>query len=291
MTETTTASKTSCTNCSEILTGPFCANCGQSVRDLHRPLQALLAEAGDHVFSLDTRFARTLWPLFRTPGHVTKEYLAGHRVVHVPPLRVYLIAALVFFGLFTVFPTRTPPVYIYTSGSAAAEEIRKNSARGSRVTIELPRTVLISDEKFQEASARALKDPDGFALATYRNIPRAFFLFVPIFALLLKLFYRRQGYYIDHLVFSLYYHAFVFLTFALLFLLGRATWLPGLLAGPLRWVLTLWLIAYLPMALRRVYGGSWPATALKTMGLGLFYLFGFVVIGFPFIILMAMITF
>ena len=32
-----------------------------------------------------------------------------------------------------------------------------------------------------------------------------------------------------------------------------------------------WLTAYLPRALRRVYGGSWTKTLLKVAGLGVLY--------------------
>jgi len=42
---------------------------------------------------------------------------------------------------------------------------------------------------------------------------RAFFVFLPLFALFLELLYRKQGYLVDHLIFSLYYHAFVFVMF------------------------------------------------------------------------------
>ena len=253
----------------------------------------MVKEAVEDVVGLDTRVARTLRPLLFRPGQVTKAYLSGRRVALVPPLRAYLIAALVFFSLFTVLPTRTrPPVYVYTAGSLEAAQMRGSSARGNRITIELPEHVWFGDRRFQEVSARARANPDAFAHASYRNVPRAFFLCLPIFALLLELFYRKQGYYVEHLVFSLYYHAFVFLNFASLFLLGRASvWLPDVLVRPLRWALLLWLVAYLPMALRTTYGGSWLKTALKVIGLGVLYLVAFVSIGFTFILFMAVITF
>ena len=273
-----------------MLTGPFCANCGQAARDLHRPLWSLVSEAVGDFFSLDTRLVRTLRPLVFSPGHVAKEYLAGRRAAHVSPLRVYLIAALVFFGLFSVFPAQAPPVYVYTTGSADAEQIR-SSARGSQVTIELPRRVWFGDRRFQEASARAHANPEGFAMAAYRHIQGGFILFVPVTALILVLFYRRQGYYVDHLVFTLYFHGFAFLIVALLFLLGRAAWLPELVAQPVRWVLMLWLAAAFPIALRRVYGGSWPVTVLKTIGYAVLYVIGFFIVVVPFILYMAVITF
>jgi hypothetical protein len=240
------------------------------------------------VFSLDTRFARTLWPLLTRPGQVTKEYLSGRRAAHVPPLRTYLIAALVFFGLFSVFPTESPPVYVFTTGTPEATRIKSESARGGRVTIELPQRVWFGDRRFQEVSARARANPDAFALAGYRNIPRAFFLFLPVFAAMLKLFYWKQGYYVEHLVFALYYQAFLFLTFALYFLSG---WLPAFLKTPFRAALVLWAIVYVAMAIRRVYGGSWTKTAFKATGLVPFYVVGFIIFGFGFITFMAVITF
>ena len=111
-------------------------------------------------------------------------------------------------------------------------------------------------------------------------VPRAFFLFLPIFALLLELFYRRQGYFMDHLVFSLYYHAFVFLTFSLFFLVGMTrSWMPGVITLPVGIALLVWPLVYLPIGLRRVYGGSKRVTAFKLAGLGVLYLpalfFGF----------------
>jgi hypothetical protein len=275
-----------CANCAAPLTGAFCANCGQSARDLHRPFRTMVADAVGDVFSFDTRFARTLWPLLTRPGRVTNEYLSGRRAAHVPPLRMYLIVALVFFGLFSVFPAESPPVYVFTTGTPEAERAR--SATGNKVTFELPEHVPFGDRRFQEVSARARANPDAFALSAYRNIPRAFFLFIPIFASMLKLFYWKQGYYLEHLVFALYFQAFLFLTFALNFVAG---WLPGFLSGPLRVALLLWPLAYVPIALRRVYGGSRIVTAAKTAGLVALYVFGFVFFGFGFVAYMAIITF
>jgi hypothetical protein len=248
----------------------------------------MVADAADELFNLDSRFARTLWPLLTRPGRVTKEYLSGQRAAHVPPLRTYLIAAVVFFGLFSVFPTKSPPVYVFTIGTPEAARIKSASGGGGRVTIELPQHVPFGDARFQEVSARARANPEAFALAGYRNIPRAFFLFLPLFALLLKLFYWKQGYYVEHLVFALYFQAFLFLTFALNFVVG---WLPGFLKVPLRIALVVWPIAYMPIALRRVYGGSRVATALKTVPLVLLYLVTFLIFGFGFVTYMAIITF
>ena len=284
----TSGAPTRCANCGDDLTGPFCARCGQSARDVHRPLRTLIAEALDEVFNLDARLLRTVRPLLFSPGRVTQEYLAGRRVDHLPPLRTYLITAVVFFGLFSVFPTQSPPVFVVTAGSVEAAQIRDTSARGGRVTIELPaHTWLGSDARYQEVSARARANPQVFARAAYRNIPRAFFVFLPIFALMLALFFWKR-YYIEHLVFALHYQAFIFLVLAIGFLFG---WLPNVLMKWSRWILAPWAIAYLLLALRRVYGGTWTMTTLKTVALVPVYVVGFLFFGFGFVTFMAILTF
>ena len=110
-------------------------------------------------------------------------------------------------------------------------------------------------------------------------------------ALLLELFYRKQGYYFDHLVFSLYYHAFAFLGFSILFVMARsASWLPAYVSGPVAFAVIGWILLYLPVALRRVYGGSWPMTLMKVAGLGVLY-FGVAGIGGPLMVAGALLTF
>jgi len=288
--ETDVTTGTQCANCAAPLTGPFCAQCGQAARDFHRPFSTLLSEGVGEILSLDTRLIRTVRPLLFRPGQVTKEYLAGHRVAHVSPLRAYLVAALVFFGLFNVFTVTAPPVYVFIAGSAEEARVKAQEAPGTRVTIGLPEHVWFGDQKFQEVSERARANPEAFARTSYRYIQTAFFLFVPISALILELFYRKQGYYVDHLVFALYQHAFLFLNFTLWFLLGRLG-LPGLATLSLHGVIALWLLAALPIALRRVHGGSWRATILKSIGLFLLYSVGLFFFGMVFVLYMAVVTF
>jgi hypothetical protein len=267
-----------------VLEGPYCSRCGQQVIDLHRPFRQLLQEVIDDALSLDTRLLRTLRPLLFRPGVVIRDYLAGHRVAQVPPLRTYLISALVFFGLFSIFPNRAK-VDVFTTGEP-------RPTGGTRVTWELPAHMPIHDAGYQRLVARAKANPEAFVGAVGSAVPRAFFLFLPIFAVLLKLFYRREGYFVDHLVFSLYYHAFVFLVLLALFLVSRTdAWLPGSVRALATAGLLAWLVAYLPIALRRVYGGSRWKTVFKLAGLGVIYLAIFISVGMPLVTVIGLLTF
>jgi hypothetical protein len=254
-----------------VLAGPYCSRCGQHAIDLHRPFTSLVSDAVGDLLNLDTRLIRTLRPLMLKPGAVAQHYIAGRRASFVPPLRSYLIAALLFFGLFAMLPSEAP-VRVVLRGSPEETQARGTSG----VSFSLPPRIGYFNEWYQSASARALRDPERLASLYYANIPRAFFVFLPLFALFLKLLYRKQGYLVEHLAFSLYYHSFVFLAFSLIVV---ARELGPLLPSALRWVIGLslfgWLLAYLPIALRRVYGGSRLMTGLKLVTLGALYVVAF----------------
>lgn len=250
----------------------------------------MVSELLDHALSLDTRTVRTIRPLILVPGEVTRAYLAGRRVRYLPPLRAYLIAALMFFGLFSVFPRGPSTVTIVDMGSP--EERAAQGEGAGRFTFSVPPRVPLFDADYQKALARARREPQVFARASYAMVPRLFFLFLPLFALFLELFYRRQGYYFDHLVFSLYYHAFAFLSFSILFLIEQSNaWVPTYVSRPVAFAVVAWLLLYLPIALRRVYGGSWPMTLMKVAGLGVVYFGSAGIIGGPLMVAGAFLTF
>lgn len=48
----------------------------------------------------------------------------------------------------------------------------------------------------------------------YETFPFALFILLPVFALLLKVFFFRQGVYVNHLVFSFYFFSFLYFHFA-----------------------------------------------------------------------------
>jgi Protein of unknown function (DUF3667) len=111
------------------------------------------------------------------------------------------------------------------------------------------------------------KDDDGgkrfgedFGKAFLENFSKVLFYLLPIFALLLKLLYvRKDFYYSEHLVFSIYYYNFFYLA-ATLFLLVE--YIP-VVGGWLDAVIVIWIIIYLPIAMKRMYLQSWGKTILK----------------------------
>jgi len=129
-------------------------------------------------------------------------------------------------------------------------------------------------------------DPAASAEAKQRMIsgvfsvlPATMFVLMPLFALMLKLFYVfRRRLYMEHLIVALHSHAFLFLWLLLCTLLAMlANWLePHALwtTYPLNWlerILVLWAPIYLLLMQKRVYRQGWPMTLLKFWFVGWCY--------------------
>jgi hypothetical protein len=86
-----------CENCGAPMAGPFCAKCGQHAVDYRRSFRYVVLDVLDSFLSWDSKFFATIGWLIARPWHLTTEFLAGRRVRYVHPLRVYLLASILFF--------------------------------------------------------------------------------------------------------------------------------------------------------------------------------------------------
>lgn len=90
---------THCENCETTLTGEYCSQCGQHAIDYRRSLMRLVIDAADSLLNWDTKFLHTVVVLLVRPWRLTNDFNAGRRVRYVHPLRLYLIASILFFLL------------------------------------------------------------------------------------------------------------------------------------------------------------------------------------------------
>ncbi len=88
---------THCENCGALLYGHYCAQCGQPAIDYHRSIRHVLVDLLDEFLNWDSKFFVTVGLLFVKPWQLTNEFRAGRRVRYVHPLRVYLLASVLFF--------------------------------------------------------------------------------------------------------------------------------------------------------------------------------------------------
>jgi hypothetical protein len=266
-----------CHNCGAETSGNFCALCGQETI-LHMPSAAeFLHEFVGHYVALESKLVGSLGRLLFRPGALTNEYIAGRRVRYVQPLRLYLSLSILFFAIIKLghpsllgsdVDTSQPLVVLHGAadaekGGATSPKSVKPAALKPAAKPDAATTDSDDDDKdelmpwmekklpwiahrFKHFSAldRAEQQrtvAEGF----FHYAPYAVFCMMPFFALYMKVLYlgsgRRYG---EHLLFALHTNAFAFLMLAVFAL---SPW------GWARALLMLWTLAYLPLAMRRVY--------------------------------------
>jgi hypothetical protein len=88
---------THCENCGTKLTGHYCSQCGQAAIDYRRSFGHVILDVLNEFLNWDSKFFATLGLLITRPWRLTNEFLEGKRVRHVHPLRLYLLASVLFF--------------------------------------------------------------------------------------------------------------------------------------------------------------------------------------------------
>jgi hypothetical protein len=255
-----------CHNCGAAVSYHYCAVCGQETR-LHVPSAGeFIHEFVGHYVALEGRLWKTIYFLLRKPGFLSAEYVDGRRKRYVEPLRVYLTFSILFFAILKLMGPPVVQADLPAPQAASVEhaaQVRKQSAsliqldpgNDVKVLTNVPGVGPKINAFLAKPGSEQLK---AFAAAFFAYVPYAMFLLMPLFALYLKLLYlgsgRRYG---EHLLFALHTNAFAFAMFGLMIVAGAL----GL--DFVVFLLALWLIAYLPIAMRRVFGGALWATCLR----------------------------
>ncbi len=175
--ESSSAGAVDCPNCSAVLNGRYCSECGQRNVALDPPLRTLLHDLLEDVLNVDGRIFQTARLLLTRPGALSLEHLDGRRARYLSPIRIYLLLSLAYFAIAAVAPQSGFQVQC---SSCSPEQ-------------------------------RALVEQHAHdALVLW--VPRIMFALVPLFAGLVALVARRSGrHYPQHLYFAMHVHAAWFL--------------------------------------------------------------------------------
>ncbi|NNJ88043.1 MAG: DUF3667 domain-containing protein [Eudoraea sp.] len=123
----------------------------------------------------------------------------------------------------------------------------------------------------------------GILQTLFDTIPIAMFLLMPLFAILLKIFYWKRGNFAHHMVFSFYFFTFLFTSFCLIILANKLfdvpVWLEVLISFS--------YLLYLMLALRNFYRSSWLGAFFKTGLISFAYMLLILPVAFVGIVFMA----
>ena len=143
--------------------------------------------------------------------------------------------------------------------------------------------VNISDPKIRAKKLkfiRLTRSPEQAVAKFLEYLSWAFFLLLPIFALLLKLAYiRRKQNYIRHLIFSIHIHSFLFIVLTIIVILylitsGDFENASASLKDTLKYISAILIFSfpvYFIIALKRFYGQGWGKSILKFLTVSLLY--------------------
>jgi hypothetical protein len=285
----TDAHASACLNCGAQLAGAFCADCGQRDIPPYPSVRELVVDAAAEFTGWDGRLATSLRDLILRPGMLTREFLEGRRVRYISPLRLYLMASLVYFLLAAGAPDNKSQsgkttiagvqVGVTSTDSKGAVSRPDRVAKAARESLQ-DRSLSPEDKAAALADVarapawlrpflrRSIEDPRGLKRGLSETMPRMLFVLLPIFAGILALFYRGRKY-PEHLYFAVHLHAFIFLALVLGELLKYTR--VSFLVDAASLVAFVWIPIYATLAFRRVYGGSVSRTLLKEAAIGLIY--------------------
>ena len=247
-----------CANCKEPLSGSFCYKCGEKklvpARDFS--LIKFLEQTLDGFTHFDSKFIKSFQYLITKPGFLTAENIGGLRVPYMKPIQIFLIVGVLFFFLLphasSFFNIPQDMIKGY-----ASNDISENIFH-----YDLGKTIA------EKAEAHHMT-PESVMQSIYSKAPdksKAFlFVMLPFWALgIWALFRKQQPFYVPHLIFAIHSFAFFMILDVVYIRLLLATVTHDYMPGSFFIPLGLIFLAYLYLAVRRVYQRGVADSMLKS---------------------------
>ena len=269
---------THCKNCGNVLHSQYCSVCGQFAHLDNRPFGESLAFYLEHHYGLDHKLGSTLYNLFFRPGFLTKEYMAGRIARHVHPFKLYFFASILLFGVAINFTPLSKENMKHGNEMAIKESSPTDSAKATPIATKTTKqkevdTKAVAKEDDDESSSfddmldrlsdKNLKGKTNGEVAEMfvHNLSISVLLLMPIFALLLKLFYiRRKQYYMSHLIHSIHLHSVLFILLSI-GMIWDSQVNQHRITG---WMMLLFLV-YMVLSLSRLYGQGIRKSTVKAL--------------------------
>lgn len=212
-----------CANCGAELGGRFCGVCGQREEPRVPSIGSVTSEFTNEVFVVESKLWRSFYTLLLKPGELTSVYLSGQRQKYMSPLRLYLLFSIMAFAYFSSINMNlaietSPDVELVNGAEKKAPETGHEEEESVNFDSGLFSNEVNAqiEQKIESAVSSIRRDIKAGNTQAVVNkfmqpLPKALFLFLPFVALLFKILYLGSGrYYVEHLVYVLHNHAFLF---------------------------------------------------------------------------------
>lgn len=197
-----------CQNCRHVVESRFCPNCGQENTETRQSFKHLATHFFEDFTHYDNAFWITIKYLLFHPAKLTKEYLSGKRQQFVPPVKLYIFISFIAFLIPTLSGKEEESKPIYTQDESDKKELfsvlgaenYKNVTQLDSVQATLPegermgtfnhwvlKNIIDLNDKYTKEEIK-----EKFGEAFYHNLPKAIFLYLPIFGFWLWVFHEKN---------------------------------------------------------------------------------------------------
>jgi len=247
-----------CASCGNAVAGGYCSRCGEEVLDPGKlTLRHFLSHTVVHeVLNLDGKICRTLRLLLFRPGFLALEYAAGRRRAYVNPVRVLLVAIIVYVlaqgG--SGFTLGSGGLKLSIAPAPVSPERSISGTFFQTDRFEILERMFVERFGSPESASNELRSRFNRMLNVF-STPLSFTAVFLVALTLYACFHRRRSLLVEHVVFAMHYYSFALLTLLLVMLAfrlnaGRLSMTVMLAVLPL---VMIWQIVYLARAIRRFY--------------------------------------
>ncbi len=264
-----------CLNCGHIVEHLFCSKCGQKNVEIKENFWHLALHYIKDYFHFDSKLLHSFKPLILKPGFLPKEYMEGRRAKYINPIGSLIFLSTIFFIIFLSISNGNKGLVINSQEPKVVDSIQtqfKADSNLSRlkdsVKVNLGNKTLnnkISAKVKELLSEGHESEREVFLDKFKHNFPKVMVLLIPFLSFFLWfIFIRKHLLYVEHLIFVIYTHCFVYLLLTVSFLLSLL-WHP---IFPLSFML---IILYIIMAMKYFYQQSFLKTIFKFFFVSLCY--------------------
>lgn len=207
---------TSCENCGQEVLLRFCPNCGQENVETRQSFHYLFTHFIEDLTHYENGFWKAIKYLLFSPVTLTKTYLEGKRKKFIAPVKLFIFINFVFFLLYGVIKVDSKEE---ESLNIRTSEQNKKLARLD-LEIEKDDEFYFFQEKIDNLNKKYTPEEivDKLREQFKHQLPKALFIYLPIFAFLTWLFHnKKKWWYFEHGIFTFHY----FSSLLLLLLIAR----------------------------------------------------------------------
>lgn len=290
-----------CLNCGNTVEKRYCTHCGQENVESRQSAGHLFFHFFEDLTHYEGKFWSSMRLLIFHPGVLSREYLDGRRNRYLVPVRMYIFVSFISFVILGLLPPteklteENRPPYPKGTGPAYTGDFALQFEDGNLFYLITPREYRslahydsvkkslpeaerpdVYDDFFNErmiylSKFTPLENGDRFIASIGKSIPKALFLVMPLFALVIYFFHSRKKWlYFDHGIFTLHFFSFTLLFITVLSILRVIAFkinegVFDLYMYAMAIGITLGLPLYFIAAHRRMYGEKWVISILKSV--------------------------